>query len=167
MAAQLGSSFEDSSHCDGKESSKPAQYYCTVCIHCIVDNSVLAFLLQGCWRKCFKTNSLVATTTLRLVKDVKTRSDENKDAFQKFSRELILEMEKVVFIGTVRKRNSIINRDKLWRNYFLHRSSKQFIERWENFLSLVPTEIKGVCALLYQRVTDIIFKVLTGAFPDI
>jgi len=47
------------------------------------------------------------------------------------------------------------NREILWRNYFLKRSSEAFIKDWTTFLELAgitPTPI------LYQHVTDLVFR---------
>ena len=140
-----------------------------MCSYCAINhfqhcNAFVAELLTSAFQEIisdsgFKVNSPVAASALQLAKDVKRWSDKNTDVFEKFSQQLIMEMEKV-FVGTVRTKKSIINRDKLWRNYFLLCSSTQFRERWETFLSLMSTETKGEGALLYQRVTDIIFKLL-------
>ena len=47
------------------------------------------------------------------------------------------------------------NREKLWRNYFLLRSSEEFIKLWTVFLNsakLIPTPS------FYQHLTDIVFR---------
>ena len=105
-------------------------------------------------------NSAIAINAQQLAQDIKSWSAENKDEFEEFGKILMMKMEKV-FIGTVGTKKSIINRDKLWRNYFLLRSSKHFTEEWEKFLDSVPTSnSKSSQPLLYQRLTDIIFKEL-------
>ena len=53
--------------------------------------------------------------------------------------------------------STIICRDKLWRNFFLVRSSNDFISHWTSFLNniiLLPTPT------LYQHLTANIFKLL-------
>ena len=102
----------------------------------------------------------LAISAHQLAQDVKTWSFDNKDKFEEFAKVLIMGIEKV-FNGTVGAKKSIINRDKLWREYFLLRSSKHFTEEWEKFLDSIPTtKSKSGQPLLYQRVTDIIFKEL-------
>ena len=103
--------------------------------------------------------SVIATIAQQFAQDIKSWSSENKDEFEEFSKVLLMEIEKA-FIGTVRTKRSIINRDKLWKNYFLLQSSKDFAEKWGKFLESAPTKSKGqgAHAILYQRLTDIIFK---------
>ena len=55
--------------------------------------------------------------------------------------------------------HGIPNRFKLWELYFTIRSSKQFIQNWVTFLSLMklsPTPVLHV----YQHLTDVVFKSL-------
>ena len=94
------------------------------------------------------------------INAVKTWSSDNTDKFEEFAKALLMAIEKV-FVGTVGAKKSIINRDKLWKEYFLLRSSEHFTREWEKFLDSIPTtKPKGARPLLYQRLTDIIFKEL-------
>ena len=72
-------------------------------------------------------NSAIAINAQQLAQDIKSWSAENKDKFEEFGKVIVMKMEKV-FVGT---KKNIINRDKLWRNYFLLQSSKHFMEEWE------------------------------------
>ena len=47
------------------------------------------------------------------------------------------------------------NREKLWRNYFILKTSKRLIKKWTEFIKIVNIGIKPP---LYQHLTDIIFK---------
>ena len=106
----------------------------------------------------FKVNSVVAVTALETANKMKSWAsrDENKDEVQQFSQKLVTELEKL-FVGTVTTSSSVIKRDKLWKSYFLLRSSEQFVELWHSFLELAA---QPKSALFYQHITDIIFKSL-------
>ena len=105
-------------------------------------------------------NSANAINAQQFAQDVKTWSSDNTDKFEEFAKALLMAIEKV-FVGTVGAKKSIINRDKLWKEYFLLRSSEHFTKEWEKFLESIPTtKPKGARPLLYQRLTDIIFKEL-------
>ncbi|XP_065917789.1 uncharacterized protein [Dysidea avara] len=51
------------------------------------------------------------------------------------------------------------NREKLWRNFFLLRSSEKFREDWVNFLDSANV---AATPILYQHLTDILFRGYIG-----
>ena len=78
-------------------------------------------------------------------------NEGNKEKMHEFVRFLFNQLEKP-FIASVKKS---CNREKLWRNYFLLRSSQEFVKLWTEFLKyadLVPSPF------FYQRLTDIVFR---------
>ena len=80
-------------------------------------------------------------------------ADHNKEQFYTFVNEIITVLRKPI-VAFSRKS---CNREVLWRNYFLERSSEHFVRGWVSFLNslrLTPTPV------LYQHVTDLIFRQL-------
>lgn len=72
-----------------------------------------------------------------------------------------------MFINTIKSTvGSIVNRDKLWRNFFLLCSSTSYQQKWEDFLAPILTE-KSSTALFYQRVTDILFRLMVKSHYQI
>lgn len=78
-------------------------------------------------------------------------NEHNNEKVNKFVQGLFEELEKPI-IASVKKS---CNRDKLWRNYFLLRSSKEFVNLWTEFLKHADLEPSPV---FYQRLTDIVFR---------
>ena len=54
-------------------------------------------------------------------------------------------------------KKQFFNREKLWRKYFLLRSSEKFITQWVTFLKLADL---SPIPILYQHLTDILFRKL-------
>ena len=109
----------------------------------------------------FEINSSVATAAQQIARTFIewSKRAENKAKFKKFSDEVIQNLE-TVFTGTVKSNKAtIINRDKLWRNFFLLRSSTSYRKLWEDFLEPILSE-KSSSALFYQHVTGELFKQL-------
>ena len=91
---------------------------------------------------------------------------DNKGNLKKFCDEIIRNLE-TVFIDTIKSTvGSIVNRDKLWRNFFLLRSSTSYQQKWEDFLGPILSE-KSSTALFYQRVTDILFRLMVKSHYQI
>lgn len=106
----------------------------------------------------YNVKSPAATIAKETACNIQKWSIENSESMQKFSKELVTSLEKV-FVETVGTSRSVIKRDKLWRSYFLLRSSEEFIKNWTTFLeSAIPSSSPS--ALFYQHVTDIVFKAL-------
>ena len=81
---------------------------------------------------------------------------DNKGNLKKFCDEVIRNLE-TMFIDTIKSTvGSIVNRDKLWRNFFLLRSSTSYQQKWEDFLGPILSE-KSSTGLFYQRITDVLF----------
>ena len=73
--------------------------------------------------KGFKIKSVVATKAHDIAAKLLTWSSEkeNKAILKIFSDELVAKLEEV-FVGTVKPTGSIIDRDKLWKRFFILRS---------------------------------------------
>jgi len=75
----------------------------------------------------------------------------NSENFSDFTTQLFDSLEKPI----VTSAKQSCNHDKLWKSYFLLRSSESFVNLWTTFLksvNLTPTPI------LYQHLTNIIFR---------
>ena len=86
-------------------------------------------------------------------------ADHNKEQFYTvtFVNEIITVSITVLRKPIVAFSRKSCNREVLWRNYFLERSSEHFVRGWVSFLNslrLTPTPV------LYQHVTDLIFRQL-------
>ena len=78
-------------------------------------------------------------------------SDINKQHFETFIKTFFNSLQKLLILCSRRS----CNREILWRNYFLVRSSKEFITNWVTFLKdakLTATPI------FYQHMTDLVFR---------
>ena len=75
----------------------------------------------------FQINSSEATAALQVASTFIewAKMADNKEKLKKFCDEVITNLE-TVFINTIKSTGSIINRDKLWRNFFLLRSSTSY-----------------------------------------
>ena len=80
-------------------------------------------------------------------------ADANKQQFHTFATEIVTLLRKPIISSSIKS----CNREVLWRNYFLQRSSEKFVGSWVSFLTtlhLTPTPV------LYQHLTDLIFRQL-------
>ena len=78
-------------------------------------------------------------------------NEHNNEKVHKFVKTLFDQLEKPI-IASVKKS---CNREKLWKNYFLLRSSKEFVNLWIEFLKHADLEPSPI---FYQRLTDIVFR---------
>ena len=103
----------------------------------------------------FRTKSPVATETWQAAVQMNDwcKQDTNETALQLFSQKLVTMLTTTLRIDA----HGISNRFKLWELYFTIRSSKQFIQNWVTFLSLMKVSPTPV---LYQHLTDVVFKSL-------
>ena len=72
-----------------------------------------------------------------------------------FCKQLMQSLQTV--ISNSAKKSFTYSKEKLWREFYLMRSSKAFIKNWQDFL---PTTAPPVEPVLYQHLTDLIFKSL-------
>ena len=103
----------------------------------------------------FKIGSAVAIEARQVaVSLLKWCSDDaNKKQFHTFANKIVAVLQKPIISSSIKS----CNREVLWRNYFLHRSSEHFVGSWVTFLRnlhLVPTPV------LYQHLTDLVFRQL-------
>ena len=78
---------------------------------------------------------------------------ENSDALNKFTQELADSLRKVITTSKTKKFSC--NCEKIWRNFFLLRTSPEFINRWNTFLKDSGVIVKPV---LFQHLSDLIFR---------
>ena len=89
-----------------------------------------------------------ASRLLSWIKD-----ESHKEDFETFSTELCTKLEPIL---TGRATLSA-NRDKMWRDFFILRSSDEFVTRWKTFLR--ASELSET-PVFYQHVTDLVFRAL-------
>ena len=114
----------------------------------------------------FQTKSSIATRTREIAVQLKEWAAKDDNVmFEYFSGGLISDLNKL-FVGTVKSARSIINRDKLWKNFFSLRTTESFKKKWQDFLdtSLSP---QACIPLFYQHITDILFKLLVKSHYQI
>lgn len=102
----------------------------------------------------FKVNSPIASEARKVAEDLlKWSSTESGcQKLQEFCKNLYIELEKP-FVVFVKSRTS--NREKLWRKYFLLRSSEDFIKMWTVFLNSIDLT---PAPSFYQHLTDLVFR---------
>lgn len=103
----------------------------------------------------FEIKSQVAAEARKVAVDLLTwcSNDANVDKCYAFTTTLLKDLNQPILSC----KKQFFNREKLWRKYFLLRSSEKFITQWVTFLKLAdlsPTPI------LYQHLTDILFRKL-------
>lgn len=80
-------------------------------------------------------------------------NSENLPTLTAFSTDLLDSFKKLFEASNFKK-------DKLFRSFFLMRSSRVFVDKWEKFLKSVPCAATPV---MYQHVVDLIFEKLVYA----
>jgi len=78
-----------------------------------------------------------------------------------FSKKLTESLQKVIDGA---KKSFTYNKEKIWKQFYLLRTSKEFTERWRQFL---PSTTPPVEPVLYQHLTDIVFKCLINKHFEI
>ena len=103
----------------------------------------------------FRTKSPVAIDAWQSAVQMNDwcKQGSNEPALQLFAQKLVTTLSTTLRIDS----HGIPNRFKLWELYFTIRSSKQFIQNWVTFLSLMKVNPTPV---LYQHLTDVVFKSL-------
>ena len=79
---------------------------------------------------------------------------ENSDALNGFTQKLSASLEGAITASKT-KNSFRYNTDKIWRNFFLVRSTPEFINQWKTFLRGSGKTVKPV---LFQHLTDLIFR---------
>ena len=82
-------------------------------------------------------------------------NDSVTSKVNKFSSELKESLQKV--INGAKQKTFTYNKEKIWKQFFLLRSSKEFTERRRKFLPTISPPVEPV---LYQHLTDSVFKLL-------
>ena len=90
----------------------------------------------------FQTKSSIATRTREIAVQLKEWAAKDDNVmFEYFSGGLISDLNKL-FVGTVKSARSIINRDKLWKNFFSLRTTESFKKKWQDFLDTIVYLLK-------------------------
>ena len=76
-------------------------------------------------------------------------------SLESFNKNITEHLQQVILSSTTK--SFMYNKEKLWRQFYLLRCSPDFILQWTAFLSECQIPVKPV---LYQHLTDIIFKTL-------
>ena len=80
-------------------------------------------------------------------------NNENTSQLNKFTETLKELLQRVISQASTKSFRT--NNDKIWRGFFLLRSSPQFINQWTTFLRAAGEPVKPV---LFQHLTDVIFR---------
>lgn len=83
-------------------------------------------------------------------------SDANKDSVDSFTKQLVECLQNVISSSITKSFR--YNKEKLWRDFYILRTSKDFIKQWTDFLHII--NMPTIQPVLYQRLTDEIFKLL-------
>ena len=78
---------------------------------------------------------------------------QNTATLTTLSVSIIEELNKI-FTSSITK-SCTYNREKLWRNFYILRTSQRFVKKWTDFMIIANITIEPT---LYQHLTDIIFK---------
>ena len=81
--------------------------------------------------------------------------NKNISLVDEFSITLTNLMEKVISASS--SKSFTHNNEKLWRNFFLLRSSQSYVDQWSQFLKTADVPVKAV---LFQHLTDVLFRKL-------
>jgi len=68
-------------------------------------------------------------------------------------------LQKVIEQGVTKSFN--YNREKLWKHYYLLRTSEKFTKLWKDFLPPIEPSVEPV---MYQHLTDVVFIFNTERF---
>ena len=111
----------------------------------------------------FVTGSREALDVLESAKLLKEwcELESNESVLVKFTHDLFSDLRGT--FSNSSKLNSV-ERKKLWRSFFLLRSSPPFVLRWVHLLESAGANLTPV---LYQHLTDIILKYLIHQHSDI
>ena len=79
--------------------------------------------------------------------------EPNAGQVKTFDQKLTKALQSIIDSSIKKSHNC--NREKLWREYYLLRTSKAFVKQWTDFLSTIDITVQPV---LFQHLTDEIFK---------
>ena len=80
----------------------------------------------------------------------------SKGKVKLFGEKLTQDLQGVIR-ASIKKKSHNCNKEIMWRQYYLLRTSEKFVTQWNDFLSDVNTPVQPV---LFQHLTDVIFKTL-------
>ena len=78
---------------------------------------------------------------------------ENSNSIEEFTRTLTKSLKEN--LTSARKPSFAYNTEKIWKGFFLLRSSPNFVDKWTNFLRTANEAAKPV---LFQHLIDLIFR---------
>ena len=74
------------------------------------------------------------------------------DRFIDFTKQLTSSLKQVVCSSATK-----VNKEKLWKGFYLIRISQELVEQWTDFVAVVDEPVKTV---LFQHLSDLIFRML-------
>ena len=83
-------------------------------------------------------------------------SDANSDRVDSFTKQLVECLQNVISSSVTKSFR--YNKEKLWKDFYILRTSKDFIKQWTDFFHII--NMPSVQPALYQRLTDEVFKLL-------
>lgn len=83
-------------------------------------------------------------------------SDANNDSVDSFTKQLVECLQNVISSSVTKSFH--YNKEKLWKDFYILRTSKDFIKRWTDFFHII--NMPSIQPAFYQRLTDEIFKLL-------
>lgn len=103
----------------------------------------------------FKINSPATVKTRKAAESFLEwcLKDDNKDKLDIFTKQISKNLKDVIVSSKTKSLH--YNKDKIWRGYFLLRTSESFIKQWTTFLATCTVPVEPV---LYQHLTDILFR---------
>jgi len=107
----------------------------------------------------FRVNSPTTIRTRNSAEKFLAWCGENKMLSTNFSEKLKDMLQKVIVLGVTKSFN--YNREKLWKQFYLLRTSEVFLKLWNNFLPPLQPSVEPV---LYQHLIDKIFEILVQEY---
>ena len=82
-------------------------------------------------------------------------NEHNRDSLDVFTEWLTESLQNVIVSSVTKSFN--YNKEKMWREFYLLRTSGEFIKHWKDFIPVLNQPVQPV---LYQHLTDEVFKIL-------
>lgn len=79
--------------------------------------------------------------------------DDNKEKLDAFIEEILKNLRGITVSSSTKSFHS--NKDKMWRGFFMLRTSEDFNKLWTNFLGAMNVP---ATTSLYQHLTDVLFR---------
>lgn len=108
----------------------------------------------------FQIKSPLAANAIQSAKCLQQWSqlEDNREQFHQFSSQLVTELETALSTLSAENKRMKVQREKMWGQYHLIRSSAAFRDMWFQFLQ--PLDGCTPCPIFYQFITDHVFRQL-------